>query len=133
MNAANFGRTAFNGCTAMETLTLKGSVCPSIPSDNLTEIRLYSTTPIAAANFSDMVYDNATLYVPIGSLSLYQTAEGWGRFKNIEEFDSAGIKGTAIDKADAPIYNMQGGRVNGTLRTLPTGIYTQGGKKFMVM
>lgn len=33
----------------------------------------------------DVVYNNATLYVPKGSKQLYQAAEGWGRFANIKE------------------------------------------------
>ena len=42
-------------------------------------------TAISENAFRDEVYSNATLYVPVGSLSKYQNAVGWSKFKNIVE------------------------------------------------
>ena len=106
---------------------------PSIPSEKLTTITLFSQTPIEAGGFSDIVYNNATLYVPEGSSALYQSADVWKEFKNIKEFDPAGIEQITVGDVDAPIYNMNGVRMSGTRNTLPAGMYIQGGKKFLVM
>lgn len=132
-NVKSFDRRVFEGCKAVETLTVKGSVCPDVPSEKLTTITLYSPTPIEAKDFKDAVYNNATLYVPTGSLTLYQAADVWGNFKNIKEFVPSGIENSTIEDGEAPIYNMHGVRVNGTRSTLPAGMYIQHGKKFMVM
>lgn len=48
---------------------------------------------------------------------------------NLEEGEPTGIA-TVVTNEDAPIYNLQGIRMNG--KNLPKGIYIQGGKKFMV-
>ena len=48
---------------------------------------------------------------------------------NLEEGETTGIA-TVVTNEDAPIYNLQGIRMNG--KNLPKGIYIQGGKKFMV-
>lgn len=48
---------------------------------------------------------------------------------NLEEDVTTGIA-TVVTNEDAPIYNLQGIRMNG--KNLPKGIYIQDGKKFMV-
>lgn len=129
-----YGEGAFEGCTEVETLTVMGSVMPTVPSDKLTSITLFSPRPLETEPFANKVYRNATLYVPEGSLSRYQSADVWEDFWNIKEFDPTGIADVTVDEdADAPIYNMKGVRVNGTRSTLPVGLYIQNGKKFVVM
>ena len=63
-------------------------------------------------NFEDVVYDNATLYVPVGSRINYMTSIGWSRFKNIVETDDFPTA-VSIAKADqpskaAPVYSLSG-------------------------
>ena len=41
--------------------------------------------------FEKSVYDNATLYVPAGTKSLYEKREPWNLFFYIEEMDFTGI------------------------------------------
>ena len=38
-----------------------------------------------------ITYKNVILYVPLGSLSAYQSADVWKEFNNIEEFNVTGI------------------------------------------
>ena len=55
-------------------------------------------TPISNSAFYYITYDNATLYVPIGTKSKYETTDGWKRFKNIVEMDLLPVdNGQTID------------------------------------
>lgn len=62
-------------------------------------------------------------------LTVPQTMTVQGFVLNLEEGETTGIA-TVVTNEDAPIYNLQGIRMNG--KNLPKGIYIQGGKKFMV-
>lgn len=62
-------------------------------------------------------------------LTVPQTMSVQGFVLNLEEGETTGIATVATDE-NAPIYNLQGIRMNG--KNLPKGIYIQGGKKFMV-
>ena len=62
-------------------------------------------------------------------LTVPQSKAVQGFVLNLEEGEPTGIA-TVVTNEDAPIYNLQGIRMNG--KNLPKGIYIQGGKKFMV-
>ena len=62
-------------------------------------------------------------------LTVPKTRSVQGFVLNLEEGETTGIA-TVVTNEDAPIYNLQGIRMNG--KNLPKGIYIQGGKKFMV-
>lgn len=62
-------------------------------------------------------------------LTVPQTMSVQGFVLNLEEGETTGIATVATDE-NAPIYNLQGIRMNG--KNLPKGIYIQGGKKFLV-
>lgn len=62
-------------------------------------------------------------------LTVPQDMSVQGFVLNLEEGETTGIA-TVVTNEDAPIYNLQGIRMNG--KNLPKGIYIQGGKKFMV-
>ena len=62
-------------------------------------------------------------------LTVPQSKAVQGFVLNLEEGETTGIA-TVVTNEDAPIYNLQGIRMNG--KNLPKGIYIQGGKKFMV-
>ena len=46
------------------------------------------TPPACGSDFTDAVYQNATLYVPMRSLERYQNAEVWRNFQHIEGIDT---------------------------------------------
>ena len=55
-------------------------------------------TPISYYAFWYNIYNNATLYVPIGTKSKYETTDGWKDFKNIVEMDLLPVdNGQTID------------------------------------
>ena len=68
------------------TLTQIGS-CALAYCESLAKVTVRAEKPIALTDdvFSKSTYSNATLYVPKGSKSLYQQANGWKNFLHIEE------------------------------------------------
>ena len=67
-------------------------------SGELSTIKLTGTTPPAINSdcFTDKQYINANIVVPTGSLSAYQSAEGWKNFWNITESEEL-IKSFDVD------------------------------------
>ena len=111
---------AFNGCSALEVLTVGAKIPP--------------TASTLGFGLRSQQYETVKLQVPEGSKAMYQSAKEWKKFFNIEEFDPTGIADIIPDAEDKnlPIYNLQGARMTGDRENLPTGIYIQGGKKFVV-
>ena len=123
----------FVGCDAVETMTVKGSVMPTVPSDKITSITLYSPVPLETAEFANKVYRNATVYVPQGSLERYQAASVWKNFWTIKEFDPTGIGQLTIDKSQLTIYDLSGRKIEiDDLRELRKGIYIVNGQKMII-
>lgn len=109
---------AFNGCGNLASLTMASPVPPASVYEN---------------SFGTINYIYTTLYVPEGSLAAYQTANVWKYFMKIKEYDPTGIEDVVFDteSSNLPIYNLQGVRMK-DVDNLPSGIYIQGGKKFIV-
>lgn len=59
--------------------------------DSLTTLRVLSTNPPAVGKFSKKQYMNVKVYVPQGTLTLYQAADGWKDFWNLQEVPYTGI------------------------------------------
>lgn len=68
---------AFIGCTALSSITCMREVAKSCNENN----------------FDASTYENATLYVPSGSLSSYQGTLPWSRFSNIQETNKFMVDG----------------------------------------
>ena len=85
---------AFYGCLNIEDLTL-GTNVEIIENevfyncDNLKTIYTYNTCPpeITISTFSDIIYQNAVLYVPKDYKTLYWLHPYWEKFKNINELE----------------------------------------------
>ena len=125
----------------------------------LTEIYCKATTPPTtnrASIFSYNVCRYATLYVPKGCKSEYESVDPWRNFLNIKEMDFSGVESTfaddvnvliengnivinGADNAKVEVYNVNGQCVyNGTATTIPVtakGLYIVkvNGKSFKVM
>lgn len=109
---------AFDGCGNLASLTMASPVPPTSVYEN---------------SFGTINYIYTTLYVPEGSLAAYQTADVWKYFMKIKEYDPTGIEDVVLDteSSNLPIYNLQGVRMK-DVDNLPSDIYIQGGKKFVV-
>ena len=71
--------------------------------DKITTIYSLNPTPpsfilaYGGIAFESSVYENATLYVPKGSLKSYLYADYWRNFLKFREFDPTGIAGVEVD------------------------------------
>lgn len=85
------GEWAFYGCTGLTNLTIGNGVTKighqAFGSSNIESIYVKSKTPAELwLSFNDYTLQNATLYVPKGSLDTYKNAYEWQEFENIKEF-----------------------------------------------
>ena len=116
----NIGWQAFSSCSGLTSVISKIEI--------LFDIDDYV--------FDNTTYESSTLYVPKGTKSKYELAEGWKNFSNIVEGDPTGI--TAIPappKADYNVYNLRGQKIQShatSLEGLPKGVYIINGRKVIV-
>lgn len=117
----SIGRITFSGCSGLTSITIPNSVTSigqfafDFTPNNLLEITSYIEEPTSqtGSSFSEDIYNNATLYIPEGTLSKYQAAEGWKKFVWIEEGIPSGISSIynsqlSIDDEDKVVYDLNG-------------------------
>ncbi|MBR2236297.1 MAG: leucine-rich repeat protein [Prevotella sp.] len=89
------GMNSFEGCTSIKSLLFPSTI-EAISTGafqnctKITQVFCKATTPpsIEELTFPGIVYLNATLYVPIGTKSLYTESVGWKDFVTIVETDN---------------------------------------------
>lgn len=119
---------AFSGCNIEEITfpaTLKSISVSSFFNNPLKRILCEMRNPQEFLYAFDIqVYDEAVLYVPIGTKNLYLAADGWKNFKNIEETADAAITEIVNDDTVYPIevFNLNGVKISDCIENLPTGI-----------
>ena len=138
------GDNAFADCINLISITIPKSVM-TIESfafygcDNIQSVYVLSQNPpeLGLDVFGKKTYANATLYVPDGAISSYQTADGWKMFKNIEV-------DTAVDPVfkdnkdsnnigDAVIYDITGRRLKAeSIELLNPGLYIINDRKYLI-
>ena len=104
---------AFCGCS-LTNIIIPGSIIEigsnAFP-ESLKTVYSLSKTPseiyINLSTFPQSVYENATLYVPIGTKAAYQTTQGWKEFKNIIEGDG-GSEPLELNVGDTFTADMSG-------------------------
>ena len=63
--------------------------------------------------FSENTFDNATLYVPVGTIDKYKATNGWKDFAYIVEGTPTGIKVIEnTQKKNATVYDLNGVRLS---------------------
>lgn len=90
------GDNTFDFCSSLRRVSI-GSNVEKIGKEafywdkNIDSIACKAKTPpvLAADAFDSNCYDNATLYVPLGSVEAYKTADVWKNFKNIVTMSNA--------------------------------------------
>ena len=99
---------ALNGCSGIRTIKITRSTPPKV----------------GVGNFTSSHYQNATLYVPQGSLSAYQSADVWKDFLDIQEFDATAIEDI---QTEATITISEVGISLSSVNGKPVAIYTTSG------
>ena len=138
LNKFYLGRDIDNDETAdvrvpLTSLTIGSNVTAMTYSfgDNLKEIisRIKNPTNVKE-RFTKIAKANAILKVPEGSRELYEQADGWKGFFNIETFKDDGTSLRSIDvrQPDDVWYNLNGQRIATPTRK---GLYIKNGKKVM--
>ena len=74
-----FGEVTFEDCTGLEIIRCYIKQPSALPSK-------YSG-PFGCNRDRYYIYEHATLYVPYGTKALYESTDGWNRFKNIVEME----------------------------------------------
>ena len=80
-------------------------------------------------SFVDKVLENATLYVPTGTVDAYRSVSPWSEFLNIEEKDYSGIDDATASEMTVKVIDgaiiIEGG--DGTASAPVVEVYSAGG------
>ena len=126
------GRSAFEGCTALKDVVI-GSSVSKLGKDAfsgctaLVNIYVRNSVPPTGAEFENLAYMNASVYVPQGSLSSYQAANGWKNFWSISEFVPSGIGNAVLGGQAPPVIKAGDGCVTVENTTGNVVVYDMGG------
>ena len=139
-SVTSIGSYAFHNCTGLTSITIPNSVT-SIGSNAFSKVDIPTVDSLIEIpfiirgkssdyrTFSPNTFDNATLYVPLGTKERYKATKGWEDFVNIVEGRPTGIKSALFDRdKNYPIYDINGRR----LGALQRGINIIRGKKVIV-
>ena len=130
----SIGDGAFMGCQYLTSVTIPEKVT-SIGKGAFYEINRLETVisyikePFEINKvFTQESYQNATLYVPKGTIEKYKATNGWKDFKIIEEMGESGINHVEAQASDAPYYDLNGVRLSQPRK----GINIQNGQKVVI-
>ena len=100
---------AFEYCNRLRSVTIPNSVT-YIVSDAFYECNSLSTiynlceTPIeCSTDFSNVVFENAILYIPMGTLTEYKNVFPWQNFEHIVETNFSGVEEIGSDMSDVRV------------------------------
>ena len=119
----SIGQYAFHNCYRLATVTIGKNVTKieygALEGCHLTSIYLMGGNPpsVGSDNFDDVDYTNITIYVPQGTLSVYQAADVWGNFWDIQEHDIPVDPNVEVKKCATPTISYEDGKLNITSET----------------
>lgn len=119
------GNYAFIGCQRLKYVSFLGNEIDAIKKgtfagcDNIEKINALTELPPTCEDgaWSATVYENATLCVPKGSKPWYYLADGWKKFKHIEEKYNVG------ERCKAPVVSVVDNKISIECETPNAQIY----------
>lgn len=131
----SIGEMAFSACSKLTSITIPNSVTSignsAFSGEKITTVISLIENPftISSYTFSNNTFQNATLYVPVGTINKYKSTDGWKDFANIKEGEPSGINVVEnTSKHMTTIYDL-----NGVRQPEPKkGINIVNGKKIVV-
>ena len=104
------------GPTNIKTIIYGDSIAEiTDPVTTASEIYLRCTTPPVTEEWENSNYLNSILYVPQGTLTVYQNADVWKNFWDIREWNATtDVKSPTIDNTDAADVSIDGKQVTVT-------------------
>ena len=122
-SVTKIGGSAFYGCIGLTSVTIPNSVTKiggsAFSSINLTKVVSLIETPYiiegktssySTTTFSLHTFNNATLYVPIGTIEKYKSTSGWKDFLFIEEGDGS-EDNPEVKKCSKPTISYNEGKL----------------------
>lgn len=121
----NIGKWTFMYCPRLKYVSFLGNEIDAIKKgtfdgcNNIEKINALTELPPACEDgaWSTTVYENATLCVPKGSKPWYYLADGWKKFKHIEEKYNVG------ERCKAPVVSVVDNKINIACETPNAQIY----------
>lgn len=90
--------TAFSGCTSLKDIIIPSALSKISSSvyygcSQVETVTVRQNTPLEISSdlFDEKVYQNATLYIPMGRTKFFKDAVGWNRFSNMKEIEMDGL------------------------------------------
>ena len=123
-SVTSIGRRAFEDCSGLTSVTIPNSVTSigerAFDEVGLTTVVSLIENPFVIVGkssiyeaFSGNTFDNATLYVPVGTIDKYKATDGWKDFDYIVEGTPTGIKVIEnTQKKNATVYDLNGVRLS---------------------
>ena len=149
-SVTSIGDGAFYGCSGLTSVTIPNSVT-SIGGWAFNEVDIPTVISLIEnpftitgktsnyRTFTQNTFNNATLYVPVGTIDKYKATDGWKDFAYIVEGTPTGIKVIEnTQNKNATVYDLNGVRLsehdlNGVRLSEPKkGINILNGKKVIV-
>ena len=139
-SVTSIGDEAFYDCSGLTSVTI-GSGVTSIGNNAFDGVDIPTVISLIEnpftitgktsdyRTFSQNTFNNATLYVPKGTIDKYKATDGWKDFANIKEGNPTAINVVEnIEENKAVIYNLNGVRQSGPKK----GINIINGKKVVL-